>query len=202
MLFKIHLPVVIFVHKNNKFGYLIFFVIFKAINDSVSEEVKESLKRHMWYLTEECVPFALFDKDLVDEQKREIADALLRHPRPDQFAPQKPYFQLRNLQQDDVNLASFIGQRSWLLFHLLGNTGAWVRKPVPEWEDDPEFIVMAGVVSDFAVVNDTAERGVKDVEEYANSANDSDKRGRIILVSNSHRMRLPEFKKNEMENNI
>ena len=33
------------------------------------------------------------------------------------------------------------------------------------------------------VVNDTAERGVRDIQEYANSARDKGKTGRIIPVS-------------------
>ena len=61
---------------------------------------------------------------------------------------------------------------------------------------------MEKILSSISVVNDTAERGVKDVEDYANSSKDSEHRGRIVLVSNSHRSRIPEFKKNEMENNI
>ena len=58
-------------------------------------------------------------------------------------------------------------------------------------------------VSNVAVVNDAAERGVKDVQDFANAAMDgATHRGHIILVSNSHRAKLPEFLKNEMEENM
>ena len=45
---------------------------------------------------------------------------------------------------------------------------------------------MAKIINEIAVVNDTAERGVKDIEDYVNQAEDSDKRQSMVLVSNSH----------------
>ena len=41
---------------------------------------------------------------------------------PAMFEPRKPSFQI-NVLDADSRLASFIGQRSWLLFHLLGQDG-------------------------------------------------------------------------------
>ena len=51
------------------------------------------------------------------------------------------------------------------------------------------------------VVNDTAERGVRDIQEYVNAVRDQGQRGRTILMSNSHKFKLREFQKNEMEYN-
>ena len=65
-----------------------------------------------------------------------------------------------------------------------------------------DYMEMVKVVNDLAVVNDTAERGVKDIEDYANQATDGVKRENTTLVSNSHRSKLPDFKKNEMEKRI
>ena len=61
---------------------------------------------------------------------------------------------------------------------------------------------MKETLSPLEVVNGTAERGVKDIQEYANAARDNDQTGRIILVSNSHRVKLREFQKNTMTCNI
>ena len=61
---------------------------------------------------------------------------------------------------------------------------------------------MFRVMTDLAVVNDTAERGVKDIDDFGNAAHDGEERGKLILVANSHSHRLPQFLKNEMEQNI
>ena len=46
------------------------------------------------------------------------------------------------------------------------------------------------------------QRGIKDTQEYANAAEDSEDRENIVLVSNSHRVKIPVFSKNEMEENF
>ena len=61
---------------------------------------------------------------------------------------------------------------------------------------------MKSIISSLSVVNDTAERGIRDIEDYANSAKGGQERDRIILVSNSHRCKVKDFLKNEMENDI
>ena len=61
---------------------------------------------------------------------------------------------------------------------------------------------MSAVIRDLAVVNDTAERCIKDIQDYANAANGGDHRGNIILVSASHGIKIPSFLKYEMEENL
>ena len=61
---------------------------------------------------------------------------------------------------------------------------------------------MAEIIHSLSVVNDTAERCVKNVQDFANAARDGTHRERIILVANSHRVKIPSFTKNEMEENI
>ena len=80
--------------------------------------------------------------------------------------------------------------------------GAWLQLPPVEWTRDADYQQMSAILSDLAVVNDAAERCVRDIQEYANAANDGNQRGNIILVSTSHRVRIPTFLKNEMEENL
>ena len=102
---------------------------------------------------------------------------------------------------NDASLDTFVGSK-WLIFHLLHADGAWLKQHPSEWKFDEEYIRMEKFLSTISVVNDTAERGVKDVEDYANSSKDSAHGNRIVVVSNSHRSRIPEFTKNEMEDDI
>ena len=99
-------------------------------------------------------------------------------------------------------MEQLIGPNSWLLFHLLETNGAWLALPANQWNTDAEFSEMLAVVKNVAVVNDAAERGVKDIQDYANAARDGAHKGRIVLVSNSHRAKLPQFLKNEMEEHL
>ena len=154
------------------------------------------------YTFQECVVFSLFDENLEDSTRRSIADALLASVNPGAFPAKKPEFQTDVLELPGASLSSFVGPKSWLPFQLLSPGSAWLLLPVDQWQDDDDYQQMANIIEDLAVVNDTAERSVKDIEDYANAAHDGEKRGKIILVANSHRFKLPEFLKNEMEHNI
>lgn len=132
-----------------------------------------------------------------------MATTLQGTPRPAMFPPGKPVFPTNTLRRgNNLSLDIFFGPNSWLLFELLRCNGRWLILPVEEWEDNEEYRKMASVVHNTPVVNNAAERGVKDVQEYAESANDGAYRGKIIVVSNSHRVKIPSFLKNEMEENL
>lgn len=123
-------------------------------------------------------------------------------PRPDRFPLGKPLFPDQQLSRDHPELVDMVGPNSWLIFELLDCQGGWLSQNPAEWDNDDEYVRMYGIVRHLAVVNDTAERSVKDVQEYANSAKDGHHRGEIILVSSSHRIKLPQFLKNEMNENL
>ena len=145
----------------------------------------------------------MFDENLDDETKQSVADALLASRNPGAFDPKKPEFQTDTLELPGASLSSFVGSQSWLLFQLLSpGSYLWLLLPLDQWEEDEDYQEMAKIIERLAVVNDTAERSVKDIEDYANAAHDGEKRGNIILVANSHRIKLPEFLKNEMGNSI
>ena len=90
-----------------------------------------------------------------------------------------------------------IGPQSCLLFDLLHVDGAWLNTPPGQWETNPQYAVMLLLVEKLAIVNNAAERGVKDIQHYANAARDGSCRERIVLVSNSHCIKIPKFLKNE-----
>ena len=102
----------------------------------------------------------------------------------------------------ELQLSEFVGPRSWFLFELLGADSGWLRKSPDEWETDTDFAEMECIISDLPVVNDTAERAVKKVTEYADSARDGWQRGLIIEVSAWHHANMSGYSKDEMEENI
>ena len=182
--------------------YLMYAFSLQDFDAPVAREVKSSILRHPWYLTEQLVVLTLFDNAADDALKLSMATALRETPRPAAFAPGKPRFPKRTLQAPDSTLASFIGPNSWLASSLLGMDGAWLQLPPVEWTRDADYQQMSAILSDLAVVNDAAERCVRDIQEYANAANDGNQWGNIILVSTSHCVRIPTFLKKEMEENL
>ena len=81
--------------------------------------VQKNFCGHLWYLTEQLVVFALCDKELSNQERTQIASQLLLQAKPQHFPPGKPKFPAMNLFTDNPELHTFVGPKSWLLFHKL-----------------------------------------------------------------------------------
>ena len=157
----------------------------------------DSVLHHMWYLTEDTVIFGLFDTDLSDQQRQEIAQALVQitYPRaPLQLG--KPVMQ-SNLLIGVANpcLASFMVRTSWKLWELLGIDREWLQLPVDQWEGRDSYMIAKDYVTGLTVVNDGAERCIKSISDYATATQDSVYREDILVIGNSHREVFQDLRK-------
>ena len=160
----------------------------------VIEGVKKSVLLHLWYLTEQLVVLGLFDDDLPDDERKAVATKLMSTSRPSHFNVGKPAFPTDRMS-GHPSLDVFIGKNSWLLFHNLNATGKWLERDVDKWKDDVEYIEIKKLLRDMKVVNDLAERCVKDTEDYADAAKDPIHRDNILLVVSDHRRIFSDLRK-------
>ena len=177
---------------------------YALIDPEVSDQVKNSIYRQQWYLTEELIVLSLFDTTLSNDIRASIAHVLLQTPKPATYPPAKPDFRNDILEGVDPHLQSFVGSRSWLLFRLLGfeHNHEWLTQLPTEWPKYQEYIEMNDIVLTLQVVNDNAEREIKKVQEYAMSSLDGELRQNMVIVSNSHRAKLASFLKQDMEDQL
>lgn len=165
-------------------------VVFQDQDRELAEAVLKSVYRHMWYLSEELVVLALADKECDVDVRSRMAAQLLVTPRPAAFKPGKPAMKaylLENAPADTPQLYHFIGKRSWLFFHLFHLQTEWLGLPVDQWDDIQSYRDFCLITSNINVVNDAAERAVKDVADFANFSQDPDRRDDVVKVVNSHR---------------
>ena len=110
---------------------------------TIARAVQLSLRRHLWYLTQELVVIVLFDNSLDRDVRSSMATRLLQTQIPQMFVPGKPEFpQMNNIP----TLVQFIGTRSWLLFHLMYVDDTWLKMDPEEWGtcDDEEHSEIPG----------------------------------------------------------
>ena len=168
-----------------------------SLQQDMIDAVAKFVKMHLWYLTEELVVFGLFDSELPADERRKMADKLLQTRRPPTFQIGKPVFPV-DLMCASPQLDSFIGERSWLIFDKLAGIGNWLRLNVDQWDSDPEYLRLREVLLDLKVVNDLAERCVKDVQDYAKLARDSKYREDILMVVSDHRGVFQDLRKQSL----
>ena len=78
--------------------------------------------------------------------------------------------------------------------------GNWLQKNVNDWEDDDEYMRMKNCLQDLKVVNDIAERCIKDILDYADLAKDSQYQEDIVIVATDHRGILQDLRKQALAN--
>ncbi|KZR96894.1 Uncharacterized protein APZ42_008519, partial [Daphnia magna] len=145
---------------------------YALVDKEAANETIHSINLHLDYLTQELVPFALFDPRLAEEEKNKLAHTLISIPRPSEFAVGKPKTPTITWRQDDQPILSdLLGERSWLMFHLLQlhNRQEWMLVPSNLWILFEDFRVAKEFVDFLITVNDCAERGIKLIGDYRDS---------------------------------
>ncbi|GBN39712.1 hypothetical protein AVEN_139285-1 [Araneus ventricosus] len=85
---------------------------------------------HFWYLTEEVVTFSLFSKRVSDSGKK-ISASLMKYKVNEKSLPSGvSVFPALN----HTKLNQLVRPKSWLIFHVLNQDGAWLKKNPQAWE--------------------------------------------------------------------
>ena len=70
---------------------------------------------------------------------------------------------------------------SWLPFDLLNFSSEWLSLPPSEWNQNADYKQMEKFARRLKVTNDTAERGVKLIDDYSNIlTTDSAERKKLV----------------------
>ena len=119
---------------------------------------------HLWYVSEEFVPVCLCS-DLIDaDEKREIADRILRAPKGQitHGAVKMPAL------VEATRLSDRVGPNSLHFFVALGIGTQFLAEPVETWEQIPAFLKFKTFIQSMPITNDIFERLVRRRVIYAN----------------------------------
>uniref|UniRef100_A0A8D8TQ46 Uncharacterized protein n=1 Tax=Cacopsylla melanoneura TaxID=428564 RepID=A0A8D8TQ46_9HEMI len=136
--------------------------LFKKIDPNIARS-----KNHLWYLSVENLGFAFFDDELPDTLKIKMVKALER-PTEEDDESKKFEFNLNDINQllkhDDLDY--FITNKTKKFFSRFGLNTAFLKLPPSMWQEDESYMFSKNIVQKIKTVNDTAERGVKLIQEY------------------------------------
>ncbi|KAI9553649.1 hypothetical protein GHT06_021574 [Daphnia sinensis] len=183
--------------------YLLLMKLYEKDDKSIAQAALKSILNHLWYLCEETVIFAVFDKKLSPFTRKSMVDKLLTFPRPESIPVGKPKFPADLINKSNVSdsLLSCIGPRSWLLFFLLKideELCDWMKAPVECWQHMVGYQKIESFIKTLEVVNDCAERGVKLMTDFKDVSNNEEQQQYIMQVVEAHRRNFPSFNKNNL----
>lgn len=127
---------------------------------------------HLWYLSEENVALAFFDKDVDVLVKRKMATNLLNYIESDEETaeaePNKKFFLpfkfIKSIE--DKDLSHFVTRNTLKFFDRFGISHDFLNFNPETWPTREDFKNGLDILSKLKVVNDTAERAVKLMELY------------------------------------
>ena len=169
---------------------------------AISDLVLNSMKNHLWHITEQSVITALADENLSADQRKSLALALYNTPRADKFQPEQPKFpdvfdekHYPNklwLSGQVPQLQDFVGPRSWLIFNKLqlGQVDCeWLQLEPTSWSLMSGYQRFRKFVTETTIVNDPAERGVALAADFRSSfQQESVCQSNLVTVAESRKL--------------
>jgi len=173
---------------------------YKQFIAAVAQAAMTALNRHLWYLTKEIAPFALFSPLVSDSNKKQVIRQLRRHKDDTTNCLQKgvPIFPHLSTSST-IHLSSLIGTKSWQLFRVLHVDNSWMKLLPTQWVTDAAYNEAAMFVHNCKVVNDMAERAVKLITDFAGTiTKDEVQRQYLFQTVERHWRKISNFKKNTL----
>lgn len=158
---------------------------------------EKAFRNHLWYLTQELVPLAIFSTSLNCNQKENLRKALIDSDTHSgmNFSNRygssfgKPKFP--SFSRVPSELTAFVGPDSMMCFKILQLDTSFLHMPVTMWSITESYLKAETVVNNLKVVNDAAERGVKLGSDFISAAKIEENYQNILQVVENDRNRQP-----------
>ena len=168
---------------------------YARVDGAVAAACLKTLGRHLWYLCEETVPFALFSERASDTDKRAIALQITDMPAAFKCGV-KPKFPLIENISTQTTLSEFVGPGSHHIFYAVNTDTAWLSQDPNTWENIADFKATMDFVKGLKSVNDASERAIKLITDYNEGVTcDEESRQHLLQVVEYHRRAFPVFTK-------
>lgn len=148
---------------------------------------------HLWYLNEECAVFAIFDERISFDVRKKMADKLLKYQEQieltpaleDEFlsGPKKLCLKLEDVDEFlnkelPVNLLSY---KSYKIFKRFGISSEYLKMNPTTWNNNFAYQSAKRTIDSLQIVNDTAERGVKLMEDFNDKFTKNENQKQFLL---------------------
>lgn len=154
---------------------------YSVFNTLISQEVTKKILNHLWYLTPEAVALAFFDETIDIREKKEMIKQLSEEEKNEN---KKISISLEELKSK--KLSDFVNRKTLQFFDRLSIPVDFLSAEPSEWKNHPSFTIGSNIVKNLFVVNDTAERFVKLMEDYnvGLTKNEEEKQFILQMVTN------------------
>ena len=163
---------------------------YELVDADVAKKAMDKVKGHLWYLSEDLAPLAMFSKKVSLEEKTQMLQNIKA------ASPTKSDLRRVDMKTTskvaDLKISQFVTRRSQNLFSRL-------KVDMPRTLEDQETV--PEVLAELKVVNDAAERAVKLSTDYNMALTTSEEeRQYVFRVVQFHRQEYKASKKSFLDN--
>ena len=165
---------------SNDINFLKELVKYKNNDKVLAEQAIHKFINHLWYLSEECAAFSIFDERISDEIRGKMAKKLLQteilsqaseiHKTEQTEGEKRNKLLIKMDELEDVlgkNLSvDLLGIRSHIMFKRFHISKDFLKTDSTHWKAQESYKKGREIIASLKVVNDIAERGVKLMEEF------------------------------------
>lgn len=175
---------------------------YRHIDKDISSVALNKFCNHLWYLAPEAAALAFFDKNISTDTKKLMVQALKLNESSDESIKKVAILPKDVSQYMGQEIDQFIYKDSRKFFERFSISTDFLDKDPLEWEDDDGYKKGLEIVKGLKVVNDSAERGVKLMQDYNDilSRKEDDKQF-ILQVVSEYRRQYPDVKKSTLMKN-
>lgn len=164
---------------------------YKEKDEVVADACLQKFVNHLWYLSDETILFSLFDDNVPLEERQRMAEKLrklsnsnkIEDAEDDDLTPKKyllRYDKLNEFLDKDLP-CDLITNKSLNLFKRFKICTTFIQTDASEWTYNESFNKGKEILSSINVVNDSAERGVKLMEEFNTAFTKNEHQKQFIL---------------------
>ncbi|XP_025831548.1 uncharacterized protein LOC112904792 [Agrilus planipennis] len=174
---------------------------YKKVDATISNASINKFSHHLWYLCEETVILSIFDDEVDDQTKIKMIANFHRDRSSDfgkRFIPSK-----EELSQNliDMTLDDFVSVKSKQFLPRLQIDDSFLQEDVSTWKQNSAFLEAKRRISRLRVVNDTAERAVKLMQDFNGHITAEEEQKQFLLrCVQEHRNLYPDCKKTTLKN--
>ncbi|XP_050528051.1 uncharacterized protein LOC126898147 [Daktulosphaira vitifoliae] len=178
---------------------------YEQIDKIISEVAVSKFINHLYYLTEECVAFSLLDERIDVNTKLKMAQKMQT-----EIDEMEDHAKKLNLKISDIPtflsksneeiLISLLSKKSADIFDRFKIENFLHISPF-EWLNSSAYQKGKNAIEQLKVVNDSAERGVKLIEDFNNSITKDESQKQFLLQTvKDYRSRYPHSTKSTLSN--
>jgi len=166
---------------------------YKSDDKKIADACLSKFLNHLFYLNEECAVFAIFDERISYDVRKKMADKLLKYQKQIELTPgvedefltgqKKLCLKLEDVDEFlnkelPVNLLSY---KSYKIFKRFGISSEYLKIDPTKWNDNLAYQSAKRTIDSLQIVNDTAERGVKLMEDFNDKFSKNENQKQFLL---------------------